>query len=411
MRKLLLFLAVMAPLTFGQTSSTVTYSYSGLPIRIFPDSWDTVSAIRLFVPRAITIQKVTATVQVQYSGVGDLNVFLYSAQGTRSKLLERNCGSLVNINATFDDSAPQMFNSACPSAATLGTFRGNEPLGNANGQNSYGYWRLAVENNGSDSVTGFVTGFSISITGLVNGSATIAPGSIVDAASFKDGAVAPGEMIGIFGYNLGPTTPVQAPGGSNLPTTLGGTTVTFDGASVPIFYASDQLVVVQAPNGLTPGGTTAIQVSSTAGPSQSTPVSVVPARPGLFTYESGPQGQVKAINQDGTLNGDGTIHSTDTGAPVGSIIQVFASGLGVTNPALQDGVPAGSKPLPMVVANVNAVIAGQQANVSYAGAAPGLVGVYQVNIEIPRGTPRGAQSIVISSGGNLSQDKAVIQIK
>ena len=39
------------------------------------------------------------------SGVGDLNVYLYSADGTRTKLLERNCGGLLNIDTTFDDSA------------------------------------------------------------------------------------------------------------------------------------------------------------------------------------------------------------------------------------------------------------------------------------------------------------------
>src|SRR4051794_18807390 len=104
MRKCLLMLAAIAPLAFAQTQ-TFTYSYGGLSIPIYPDEWDTIGVASILVPRSISISKVTATLQVQYSGIGDLNVYLYSANGTRSKLLERNCGSLVNIDTTFDDSA------------------------------------------------------------------------------------------------------------------------------------------------------------------------------------------------------------------------------------------------------------------------------------------------------------------
>src|SRR5262245_33062625 len=94
MKQLLIMLTAFASLSFGQTQ-TLTYTYNGLPVQVYPDSWDIVSYARINVPRNLQITNVTATVSVSFSGVGDLNVYLFSPQGTRTKLLERNCGSLV----------------------------------------------------------------------------------------------------------------------------------------------------------------------------------------------------------------------------------------------------------------------------------------------------------------------------
>src|SRR4051794_12827538 len=146
MRKLIVSLLAFVPLAFAQSQS-FTYTYSGLPLPIYPDDWNTITVIRMFVGRSIQISKVTASVQLQYSGVGDLNIFMYSPDGTRTKLLERNCGSLSNIDTTFDDSATSKFSDTCPSTNGQGTFRGNEPLANWNNKNGYGYWRIAIENN------------------------------------------------------------------------------------------------------------------------------------------------------------------------------------------------------------------------------------------------------------------------
>jgi len=261
MRKSVLLLAAFAPMMCAQTQ-TFTYTYSGLPLPIYPDDWNVVSFIRIFVPKSLAVSKVAASVQVQYSGVGDLNVFLYSSYGTRTKLLERNCGSLQNIDTTFDDSAPTRFSNSCPQPGT-GPFQGNEPLANSVGQNSYGYWRLAVENNGSSN-TGLFTGFSISITGTTLGPPFITSDSIVSSSSFNSGAVAPGDQISLFGVNLGPTPGVRA-GAGNLPTTLGQTTVTFDGVPAPLFFVSGGFVAVQAPTTLTPGANTGIKVTTPSG--------------------------------------------------------------------------------------------------------------------------------------------------
>jgi uncharacterized protein (TIGR03437 family) len=404
-----MLLAAFAPLLAVAQSVTLTYTYNGLPLEIFPDSYNAWSYARVYVPRSITIESVTASVQVQYAGVGDLNVFLYSPQGTRSVLLERNCGSLVNIDTTFDDTATSKYADYCPAEAGRGPFRGNEPLANSKGQNAYGYWSLGVENNGSGNM-GFLNGFSITIKGTSNGTPQTASKTIVSATTFQSGGVAPGEMISIFGVNLGPSGGVQASGGT-LPTTLGGTTVKFGGVAAPLYLVSDRLVVVQAPSWLSSGDTASISLQATAGLSPTISVPVVTARPGVFTYESGSTGQAKAVNQDGTLNGNGTVDGTDKPAPAGSTIAVFATGLGPTDPPVPDGKPAGSNPTSKATLTITATVAGRPATVTYAGAAPGLAGVYQVNVIIPKETTSGAAAIVLTAGGNASQDGATIQIK
>ena len=407
MRRSLLALLAFTPLVFAQT--TVTYSYSGLPIPIYPDDWDTISVIRMLVPKSMTITKVTASVQVNFSGVSDLNIYLYSAAGTRTKLLERNCtDSLSSIDATFDDSAPTKFADACP-AASGGSYKANEPLANSNGQNAYGYWRLAIENNGSGN-TGALTGFSVTITGNTYGPPTINSNTIVSASSFKGGAVAPGEQIALFGVNLGPTPGVRAPAG-DLPTSLSQTSVSFDGVPAPLYYASGNLVAAQVPTGLVPGNNTVIQLASSNGATQMLSMPIVPAKPGIFTVEAGGAGQARAINQDGTQNGDGSVTGKDLAAPRGSIIQLFASGLGAVDPAIPTGTVAPTTPLSNVVLPVTATIGGVPATVTYAGAAPGQVGLYQMNVMIPLSAPIGTARLVISAGGNYSQDDVTIQIR
>jgi uncharacterized protein (TIGR03437 family) len=406
MKKTILGMLSFAPLIFAQ-AQTFTYTYSGLPIPIYPDDWDTVGVATIYVPRAISITKVTASVQVQFSGVGDLNVFMWSAAGTRIRLAERNCSGLQNIDTTFDDAAGSRFSDTCPVEAGRGPFRGNEPLANANGQIALGYWRLGVENNGSDR-TGTLNGFSITITGTPVGAPVIGPNTIVSAATFQGGSVAPGDQVAIFGANLGPAVGVRATAGQPLPTSLAGTSVSFEGTPAPIIYASDKLVAAQVP-ALAPGSTARIQVTASSGTSSSISLPVVPVKPGVVTYETGGKGQAQAINQDGSINGDGSI-SGSRGAAPGSVIQLFATGLGAVNPPIQPGNPAPMSPLSTVTAPVSAAIGGRAAMVTYAGAAPGLIGTYQVNVTIPAATPTGAARVVLSVDGSPSQDDVTIQV-
>lgn len=404
----LAFLA-FASLTFAQ-SQTFTYTYSGLSVPVYPDEANVISVANIFVPRGIIISNVTVSVQVQFSGVGDLNIYMYSPLLTRVKLLERNCGNLQNVDTSFDDAAPTRYSDACPTQAGQGPFRGNEPLSNVFNQNAFGTWRLAVENNGSDR-TGLLTGFSITITGNGTGAPTIGPNTVVSAASLAPGTVAPGDQLAIIGVNLGPSTGVRANATAPLPTSLGGTTVLFDGTAAPLSYVSDKLVLVQAPTGLSAGSTTRVQVNTASGSSSAVQVNVAATNPGIVTADALGHGQAKAINQDGTANGDGSVSSSDRPAAAGTVIAVYATGLGAVTPTIPAGTPPPSSPLSTVVAPVTATIGGQTAQVLFAGAAPGVTGTYQVNVMVPANARSGTLKLVITAGGASTQDNVTVQIK
>ncbi len=401
-------LLVFAPLACAQTQ-TVTYTYNGMGLPIFPNDWDVWAFANIYVPKSFTISKVTVAVQVQFSGVGALNVYLWSPQGTRTKLLERNCGNLANIDTTFDDGAATMFANSCPGAPG-GSYRGNQPLANSNGQNAFGYWQIGVENNGNSN-TGLLTAASITITGTSYTPPAIGPRSIVSLATLENETVAPGDQILIFGTSLGPVDGVRADATQQLPTSLGQTTVTFDGTAVPLFYASNNIVAIQAPFTLNAGSTARIQVSTPSGSSASIPLTVVPTKPGILTYDSGGHGQARAINQNGSRNGNGSLISPEEPAPSGTYISLFATGLGALDPPLAAGTPPPPSPLSNTVALVTATIAGRSATVAFAGAAPGLTGVYQVNVLVPADTPSGTVPVTLTAAGASSQPAVTIEIK
>jgi uncharacterized protein (TIGR03437 family) len=283
-------------------------------------------------------------------------------------------------------------------------------LANSAGQNAFGYWRLGIENNGS-SKTGTLTGFSITITGTVLGPPAIGPNTVVSTSSFESGAVAPGDQVTLVGVNLGPSNGVRADPATKLPTSLGGTTVTFDGVSAPIYYASDSFVSVHVPMGLSPGATTNVRVNAPNGSTSNVPLPVYTARPGIYTHEAGGKGQAKAMNQDGSLNGDGSINGSDHAASIGTTISVYATGLGPVNPAIAEGTPASAATLSSTTLPVTASIGGRTATVTWAGAAPGMVGVYQVNITIPPLAPSGAARLVLMVDGNSSQSGVTVQVR
>jgi len=99
---------------------------------------------------------------------------------------------------------------------------------------------------------------------------------------------------------------------------------------------------------------------------------VAAAGPGIFT-------------RSGDGRGPALIFDTDfqpiTGATAGKPMIVYATGLGPTDPPVLSGAPAaGTEPLNRVV-NVPEVFVGEApARVDFAGLAPGLAGVYQLNI-------------------------------
>jgi uncharacterized protein (TIGR03437 family) len=145
-------------------------------------------------------------------------------------------------------------------------------------------------------------------------------------------------------------------------------------------------------------------VTSNGQTSSGQTVPVVASIPALFTRSVDGTGQVMALNSDGTAN------SLTNAAARGSVIVLSATGLGVVSPAIAAGAAPPSSPL-STVSGVTATIGGVAAPVQFAGLAPGLPGLYQLNIQVPANAPAGAEELIVSAGGASSQNGALIQVK
>jgi uncharacterized protein (TIGR03437 family) len=217
---------------------------------------------------------------------------------------------------------------------------------------------------------------------------------IVNAASNIGGGVSPGEIVVLYGTGIGPSTlAINQPANGFFGTQVGGTTVSFDGNPAPLIYASATQVAAIVPYEEAIGATAHVSVTY-QGQTLTTTIPVVATLPGFFTVGSIGSGQAAAVNQYGTLN------NVNNPVYVGDYISLYATGEGQTSPAGVDGKIASTTAgavLPAPLLQVTATVAGQQAVVSYAGAAPGNVaGLMQLNLQIPiLGIQSGAPPIAV----------------
>jgi uncharacterized protein (TIGR03437 family) len=249
----------------------------------------------------------------------------------------------------------------------------------------------------------------------ISGAAPAAPpmissGGIVNAASLQGGAIAPGELISIFGSDfLDAGLQVNSVQNNILPAYISNVRVSFfaDGVSAfgPIAAATSNQINVFVPYEI--AGSTSVTVTVFADYLSSAPVSVPLAATafGLSTADASGLGQGAILNQDGSSNSD-----LSPAAP-GSIISLFGTGEGLTTPALPDGALQISAPYSEPNTAVTVTIGGQGAKVTYAGAAPFLpTGVLQINAKIPESVSRDA-TVLVTVGGISTSRKVTVAVK
>ena len=229
--------------------------------------------------------------------------------------------------------------------------------------------------------------------------------SVVNGASNLAGSIAPGELVVIFGSNLGPPSiAVNAPDVSgNYPVQLAGTSVLFNGKPGPMFYTVAGQVAAFAPYEIS-GSMVQVTVQYQGAASSPVAEPIAAANPAILTSGSG-TGQAAAVNQDGTING------ASHAAAIGDVILLYATGEGVTNPPGADGAITGSS-LPKPVLPVSVTIGGQKVTPLYAGEAPGeIAGVMQINVQIPFGIETGnAVPVNIQVGAFQSQPGITVAV-
>ena len=213
-------------------------------------------------------------------------------------------------------------------------------------------------------------------------------GGIVNAASFAPNeALAPGSIISVFGRNLaeGLNLATELP----LSRRLGGATLVVGGIEQPLFFSSEGQINAQLSFDLQPNSRPQVVVRTQRGSGAEVigvpePITIAAARPGIFTINQQGTGQGMILNQNFSLNSD------QTPAAVGEVVHVFCTGLGaVTNPPASGAAAAGD-PLSITMAEPSVTIDGVPARVTFSGLAPGFVGLYQVNVEVPQEVSPGA---------------------
>jgi trimeric autotransporter adhesin len=235
----------------------------------------------------------------------------------------------------------------------------------------------------------------------------ITAAGVVNAASFSGTAVAPGEIVTIFGKDIGPATGsglAQAADGT-VSTSSGGVRVLFDGSAAPVIAANSTQVSTVVPYATSGKSSVKVQVEYLGTPTNTVTVPVSTTAPGVFTATGTGTGQAAALNQDWSVN------SATNAAERSSIVMLFVTGEGQTAPAGTDGLIA-SATLPAPVAPVLATVGGIVADVMYAGAAPGMVaGVMQVNVRIPKAAASGAVPLVLTVGGTATQSGVTLAVR
>ena len=244
------------------------------------------------------------------------------------------------------------------------------------------------------------------------GGPTVAFGGVVDNAGFVSGqAVGAGSVAAVFGSQLSTSAPAYA-NGFPLPTTLAGVQVLMNGSPAPLFYADTGQVDIQVPFGLV-SGQVLVQVLLNGQPGNRVSATVASIAPRLFALRqlpAAPDGAAygAVFNSDSTLALPSNLVGGSHPAHLGDVVTIYALGLGPVSPSVNTGAPAPSvEPLARTTNPVQVMYGGGAggsvtANAIYAGLAPFLAGLYQINVLLPQNAPTGNVPVTVSVLGQLS---------
>jgi uncharacterized protein (TIGR03437 family) len=228
-----------------------------------------------------------------------------------------------------------------------------------------------------------------------NYAASVAPpkiNSVVNAADFS-GGVAPGGLISVFGAQLSPVN--LATSEMPLPTALADSCLSVNGQPIPVLFVSPSQVNAQMP--FEAVGNVTVILRTPGGTSDNYNLQVLPNAPSVFRTGASTQNTPAVVrNDDGQLVTDShPIHRKSKTALV-----IYLTGLGQTTPAVPTGMPAPLSPLATALTRPTVILGGVQLPLLYFGLAPGLVGVNQINVEVPGNVPLDWVPLVISQGSS-----------
>ncbi len=239
----------------------------------------------------------------------------------------------------------------------------------------------------------------------------------VDAASYS-ATVAPGQIVALFGTELIVGSGTAAATSIPLPRSLQATSVYVNGIVAPLYFTSAGQINYQLPYS-TATGEAAVVVLRDDGVASYGVVSVSDTAPAIFTANFSGSGQAVAQNSDFSLNGDPAANPQSKRARKGDFVILYGTGTGaqLINPStgqpliVNDGETATSNPLMATSTSPTVTIGGKAAAVYFSGLAPGFVGLWQLNIQVPNDAPSGASVELTVSLGNRTARTVTIAIE
>jgi uncharacterized protein (TIGR03437 family) len=219
---------------------------------------------------------------------------------------------------------------------------------------------------------------------------------VVNAASWSS-PVSPGALAAVFGHNL---VEKQQSSTAPYPNTLGGTTVTINGIAAPLLFVSPGQINFQMPSAVANSewfNITSATIVVTTAAGSSTPVTFgLGSLPGLFTADGSGCGQAAALNirPDGSVS----VNSASNSAAPGDYVALYGTGFGFSTMQLPDGMASAGAVTLQTMPGIS-VDQSLSASIGYAGLAPTLAGVDQINFQVPAVTRNGCAAPILASAG------------
>jgi uncharacterized protein (TIGR03437 family) len=237
-----------------------------------------------------------------------------------------------------------------------------------------------------------------------------------NAASFTRD-VSMNTLVTIYGMNFASSGTKRTAGRADLrdgfPKELGCVAVEIGNQRVPVTYVSPDQINAQIPTITTTGQVPMRVVLNPDRPNELRSdvgtITLLNYSPAFFTFGSNGK-NVAAVHQDGTYATDPAVVQGSRAVRAGDIVQLYATGLGPTNPTWQAGE------MPTAIAELRdrltVTIGGTTlaaADVLYAGLAPGAIsGLYQINVRFPAVADPGDVPVRLSIGGVTSPAGTVL---
>jgi uncharacterized protein (TIGR03437 family) len=199
--------------------------------------------------------------------------------------------------------------------------------------------------------------------------------------------IAPGSLVSIYGSQL--SLSAAAASRLPLPNSLSSVSVLINGIPAPLLYVGPSQINAQVPFEAPPGAATLI-VNLGGVPSAPVIFQLQPIGPGVWTLPGG--SATLAVNDS-----NGNLVTPSNPVAPGTYVTFYLTGQGALNNPVPTGGAAPPTPLATPVASVDATVGGVAAD-AVSALAPGLVGILQVNIQIPA-VASGNQPLAVTVGG------------